>query len=60
MDTEQMGPATPPREAARALYREALLAWRIGDHDGFKEYLGLARDCALISQVLIPWSEEER
>jgi hypothetical protein len=48
MDTERMGPATTPHEAATALYREAMVAWRNGDQDGFEKFLDLASKCALV------------
>jgi len=49
MDTEQMGPATPPREAAMSLYQEAMQAWRNGDLRGFRQFLRMARDCAVVA-----------
>jgi len=49
VDTEKMGPATPPHEAATALYREAMVAWRNGDQEGFEKFLDLASKCSLVS-----------
>jgi hypothetical protein len=49
MDTERMGPATPPHEAAISLYREAMVAWRNGDLEGFANFLDLASKCSLVS-----------
>ena len=48
MNTEEMGPATTPYEATRALYREAMVAWLNGDLEGFANFLDLASKCALI------------
>jgi hypothetical protein len=51
IEVDGLGPSTPPAEAAEALYREAMSAWRNGHVEDSEVMLRMARDCALISFV---------
>jgi hypothetical protein len=51
VEVDGLGPSTPPAEAAAALYREAMSAWRNGHVEDSEIMLRMARDCALIHFV---------
>jgi hypothetical protein len=50
MDTKQIGPSTPPGEAAYLLYQEAMLLLNQGaDREDVMSLLCLAQACAVVS-----------
>jgi len=48
-EVDGLGPGTHPADAADALYREAMAAWRNGHVEDSETMLRMAGNCALVS-----------